>query len=294
MFYNLHNFFDTVDTPDIDDEVLSQYKFNRKCKNLAEVILSINNGQGPDILGVCEIENDQILKNWANQYMKDAKYKTFVVKIPENNNFRGIHTGLISRFPLANIPDNPKTIPPYPYGIHMLQATLDIDGQFLTIFVCHWKSRIGGVAQTNKKRAKAAKALRKAINLHLKKYPDAEFLVCGDFNEQCNDAHLDPSLEEVLGSTLDPLKVSNHLLFNCWSTLPEKERYSYILFGKTSQNFDHILLPPSLLDSKGLNLVPGSFRAYRNPNFFYKRNGLKIPNRKYSDHFPLLLNLKVD
>ena len=68
-FWNVENLYDTIDDPAINDaEFLPSAKnawnserYNTKLKNTAQVILAINGGSGPDILGMAEVENRGVL-----------------------------------------------------------------------------------------------------------------------------------------------------------------------------------------------------------------------------------------
>ena len=72
-WWNLENLFDERDAPverrpeGLKRKIKADLKnwtptvLNRKIKNLSWVINQINNGEGPDILGVCEVENAHVL-----------------------------------------------------------------------------------------------------------------------------------------------------------------------------------------------------------------------------------------
>ena len=68
-FWNLGNLFDTTPSAISSDlEFTPQRGWDDKAKdkkleNLAKTINSLHNNQGPDLLGLCEIENEQIAKN---------------------------------------------------------------------------------------------------------------------------------------------------------------------------------------------------------------------------------------
>jgi hypothetical protein len=70
-FWNVENLFDTIDQPDTDDaEFLpgsekqwDESRFRQKLINLATVIMSMNRGKGPDILGICEVENKAVIES---------------------------------------------------------------------------------------------------------------------------------------------------------------------------------------------------------------------------------------
>lgn len=128
MTYNLENLFDTQDDPGKNDEEFlpralkkttyyqnlcftrsseyyqtecigkdwSESVYRRKISRLADVISRVNDGKGPDILVVEEIENIRALKDLANS-MPTLNYKTVV--LIEGPDERGIDVGLISRLP---------------------------------------------------------------------------------------------------------------------------------------------------------------------------------------------------
>src|SRR5215207_1430041 len=69
--WNLENLFDTKDDPSIkgDEEYMpesakhwTKERLEIKLKNLAKVISKMNDGKGPDVLGVCEVENREVVE----------------------------------------------------------------------------------------------------------------------------------------------------------------------------------------------------------------------------------------
>lgn len=73
-----------------------------KLKNLAQIILGVD-GQGPDILVMEEVENDRILSRLNKEVLAKAGYQTQV--LIEGFDTRGIDVALLSRFPLAGVPE---------------------------------------------------------------------------------------------------------------------------------------------------------------------------------------------
>lgn len=211
MAYNLENFFDTEHDEDTEDWPylpLSQKKnpqhekrceasgdgkdclemdwnqevVSAKIKNLASVILSVDQGQGPDILLVEEVENLKIL-NQLNQQGLQGKYQTVVLE--KGFDTRGINVGLMSRLPLAGkpqlhrIPFKPENAEEDRWqkksrGIYEVPLRLP-QGDTLFIFVVHFPS------QRNPPhwRQQASEFL---ADLILKKGPQAYAIAGGDFN----------------------------------------------------------------------------------------------------------------
>ena len=75
MFYNVENLFDTINsTTTKDSEFLpngekkwNTYRYNYKLNQLAKVFSSIkkdvNNNKLPNIIGLCEVENELVIKD---------------------------------------------------------------------------------------------------------------------------------------------------------------------------------------------------------------------------------------
>lgn len=71
MFYNMENFFDIYDNPlTADDEYTpsgaknwNARRFDDKVSKLSQVIMAVGSENPVDIIGVCEVENKQVLKD---------------------------------------------------------------------------------------------------------------------------------------------------------------------------------------------------------------------------------------
>src|SRR5471030_3341371 len=71
MFYNTENFFDTINDPNKnDDEFLPEAKLNwntqkyfSKINHLAAVIDSVGGTGFPALVGLCEVENETVIKD---------------------------------------------------------------------------------------------------------------------------------------------------------------------------------------------------------------------------------------
>ena len=72
-FYNLENLFDTINDPKTNDEEYTpsngwtSKNYNKKLDNLSRVINEIGTGgnpaNSPVVIGVCEVENRQVLED---------------------------------------------------------------------------------------------------------------------------------------------------------------------------------------------------------------------------------------
>ena len=204
MTYNVENLFDAKDDPDKKDEeylpraVKSSphyqsicyqmtnpyyqkeclYKdwtetlYKRKISRLADVISQVNQGHGPDILVLDEVENIGALKDLAAA-MPSLNYKT--VELIEGPDERGIDVGLISRLPMKEAKLHDAGIKDFKTrGILEVELILP-DGKPLYVLGVHLPSQ---AAPTSARRtvfktlAKVKKSLPK----------DALVYASGDFN----------------------------------------------------------------------------------------------------------------
>ena len=93
--WNVENLFDTIDDPNKSDEEFlpggdkkwNNERLNTKLEHLAKVIGSMNDGNGPDILGIEEVENEELLKNLIHNYLKNDFFKIAYSESPDE---RGI------------------------------------------------------------------------------------------------------------------------------------------------------------------------------------------------------------
>ncbi|MCC6636199.1 MAG: endonuclease/exonuclease/phosphatase family protein, partial [Ignavibacteriaceae bacterium] len=98
--YNVENLFDTINDPTIDDEQFlpsdsskwNSEKYSLKLKNLAAVIDSMNEGRGPDILGLIEVENKAVIEDLIAKLGNGKKYEIVHYDSPDG---RGIDVALI-------------------------------------------------------------------------------------------------------------------------------------------------------------------------------------------------------
>ena len=112
-FYNLENLFDVEDDPNKLDErspimemdsAVRPDVYNKKVKNMAKVISEIGADiaqMPPAILGVCEIENEDVLIDLINSpRLKPYDYDYVHHEAPDE---RSIDTGLLAMFLFVNV-----------------------------------------------------------------------------------------------------------------------------------------------------------------------------------------------
>ena len=194
IFYNLENAFDTIDDPyPGDDEFLPEaprrwtsYRYWKKIRGLYKVIVAAGSWQPPDIVGVCEVENRQVISDLVQATpLAKHPYRILHTNSPDP---RGMDVAAIyhpRRFRLITH----CFIPVQQAGQSLsTRNILYIKGiakgrDTLHIYFSHWPSKWQGTLKTQAKRNQAARVLRRHIDSIRNAENEACIVAMGDFND---------------------------------------------------------------------------------------------------------------
>lgn len=148
--WNLQNLFD-IDVSDIAADLeftpaqgWDAEALDKKLTNLAQIIKLMHGGQGPDLLGICEVENKPLL----DELVARTGLPNLAVAHTESPDIRGIDTSLIYSSAVFALDGEPVG-----HNIHFRHPTRDVfevplrvksNGARLHCFVNHWPSRSQG------------------------------------------------------------------------------------------------------------------------------------------------------
>lgn len=310
-FYNLENLFDTINNPLKLDEYspIMGLKTNRKqayfqkSRNMARVISEIGKDvtqNTPAILGVCEVENRNVLEDIVNDSLLIGK--DYGIIHHDSPDARGIDVALLYQKSLFT-PINTST---YELKIYddqdgkrittrdQLVVSGQLEGDIVYVIVNHWPSRRGGEARSRPKRIAAAKLNRRIVDSLQTQDPYAKIFIMGDMNDNPNN----PSLKDALKTQRKRKKVGFKGLYNPY------ENFFRNGLGTTAYRdnwslFDQIIISKPLLEKDY-----SSFRYYKagifNKNYLITSTGKYkgYPFRSwnnggfsngYSDHFPVYM-----
>ena len=255
-FYNLENLFDTINDINKNDEAspIMEMKFNRsniykkKVSNMAKVVSQIGydyTKRAPSIVGICEVENLNVVQDLINQKeLKDENYGIVHYDSPDN---RGIDVALIYKkniFEVKSsssheviITDN-NSSNRRPTRDQLVVSGL-IDGELIHLIVNHWPSR--GADET--KRIAAAKVNNKIIDSLRGVYKNPKIITMGDFN----DDPFDKSIKKVLGAKKDRKDVEKKDMYNPFETILVDQGIGTNAYRDKWQLFDQIIISKSFL-----------------------------------------------
>ncbi len=312
-FYNLENLFDTIDNPDKKDEYspILQMKsgketaYTQKSDNMAKVISEIGKEKtrkSPSIIGVCEIENSDVLDDLLkNKNLKNEGYNYVHVDSPD---WRGIDVALIykeSDFSVSNFKTYElKAWNSEGYRVKTRSQLLVsgyLDGELIHIIVNHWPSQRGGAKKSEYLRVKSAELNLKIIEDIYFEEPNAKIITLGDFNDN-PDAK---SIKKTLDSKEKKINAGN--LYNPFANM-YKRGFGSLGFLDNMNLFDQILFTSNFLSEDVRDY--DSYKFYKttifNPNYLTTRKGRYkgYPFRSwsngkftggYSDHYPVYVYL---
>lgn len=279
MFYNVENLFDTIDdTTKNDNEFLpnskKKWSNSRWFKKTVKISQVITAAGFPDIVGLCEVENDTVLRRLVNSSL--LWKQQYEILHFESKDQRGIDVAIIykpKRLNLLSIKQNPVNLVGKRNTRDILSATFTNNKDTFALFVNHWPSRYGGKKKSIPKRIIAAQVLKKLIDSVQYSSPNYKIIATGDFNDELND------------SSLTLFKHLNFSEQNYHGTIKYRGKWQYFDHFITSKNLvsnSSILNYEFLLeeDKKYGGLKP--YRTYIGPRY---RNG-------FSDHLPILIKFK--
>jgi hypothetical protein len=297
--WNAENLFDDRDDPKFHDDGEDWFgrdpkAVRQKLDLLAGTLLRLNDGRGPDILALVEVENRravELLRLTLNARLPDAwDYPESGLVHRDNISGRRIEPAILTRLPAREA---------YPDGFgtrRILAARIEgPDGSPLLVLASHWTSRLGG-EETEAKREAYAEVLYRTFLDTYRRDPAADVLICGDFNDEPGD----PSVYLTLRALGEPGRVRvgdrRPYLLDLMAGRDPKIDGTY-RYGSRWQIFDHIVVSPGLLDEAGWLVRPETLQVIRGTTgrgplrFGNERN----PNtRGPSDHFAVSVRLVVD
>ena len=293
---NCENLFDYHDDEGKDDaEYLpeatrhwTKKRYWRKLNNIAQELLSTSDEAIPDLIALCEVENDSVLHDLTHRsLLRNAGYEYLMTSSPD---LRGIDVALLySPFSFAPIRSYPLRVTP----IKGMRPTRDIlyvcgetvSGDTLHVFVVHLPSRYGGERYSRPFRQAATDRLCQSLDSITSLNPEAQILIAGDFNDGAESPALRQICQHGILNLTKDAKAQNGVR-GTYRYKGEWESIDHILgslyiYNKVDTAFIHSL--KFLLEDEKLY---GGFRPRRTYNGMRYQPG-------YSDHLPLVVRLRL-
>lgn len=311
MEYNVENLFDCVDDSLKNDEEFlpgsgrgwTTARYWEKLSRLSKVIVAAGHEHVPDLVGLCEVENDRCMKDLTRRsLLKEAGYWYVMTASPDA---RGVDVALLyqpSTFKKLGV----QTIRIPHEKIDGMRATRDIlhvTGKVLSqdtldVFVCHMPSRSGGEQKSEPYRLLTASVLKQTVDSVMAARQNAHIVIMGDFNDYPDNR----SIAEVLNAvkpegTVEPAQLYDLMAGREGGTYRFKGDWGFL---------DHFIVSGTLLGEKQKG-VKTSYEQVKVADFpflmeeddrygglspFRTYKGWKY-NGGYSDHLPVWMDLLI-
>lgn len=334
-FWNVENLFGPEDHPHRIDWVKSDVGrdldgwskeiYNTKLGQLSRILRQMKGGAGPDILGLCEVEDPYVLQDLVTRLGQDLPNRVYgLVHASADLSSRGIDTCFIYDTSLFSVDETLV----FNHFVMRRTGTRDIlqatfrrvtNGKEIVVMANHWPSRFGGkgAEATSGFRATAGETLSYWHTRILEMAPKGKrtpVVALGDLNDDPWDRSVTLN---ALGTRErgDVERARSAKFYNLtWEFLltpaTDMDGNTRLLegtlyFDRNGNLFDQILVNRPLLDSKTdseFKLVDGSGGIFAPPEMVSTKSGegprrfglpkgdpSRVTLDGYSDHFPVSL-----
>ena len=263
-------------------------RYWHKLNNIAQELLSCSDEGIPDLIALCEVENDSVMRDLTKRsLLRNAGYEYLMTSSPDQ---RGIDVALLySPFTFAPIRSYSIRVEP----IKDMRATRDIlyvcgetiSGDTLHVFVVHQPSKFGGEKYSRPFRQVVADRVCQSVDSIYAVSPDAKLLIAGDFNDAADGNSLQRYYQHRLQNITKDAKGDN----GAEGTYRYKGEW---------ESIDHILASPYIYNNVESAFIHSplflleeeqQYGGYR-PRRTY--NGMRY-QPAYSDHLPLVVRFRV-
>ena len=266
LFWNTENLFDCKDDPQKNDNEFlpeatrhwTSFRYRDKLKNLAKGIIASGNDYVPDLVGLCEVENDSCLYDLTRRSpLKEAGYRYVMTDSPDQ---RGIDVALLYQrgsfqliqYQSIRIPSRKIKKSPTRDILHVVGKV--VSGDTLDVMVCHFPSRSGGKAKSEVHRLLVAEILKQKVDsvMQIRQHPSV--IIMGDFND------------EPVDKSMKGLCADGRLR----NLMAGKQEGTYRYQGEWGI-LDQFLVSETLLDKKEASVLPGKKHRYFVMHFYWKK-----------------------
>ena len=300
LFWNVENLFDCKDDPrKNDNEFLpdakrnwTPYRYWEKVRNLAKGIIASGNDYVPDLVGLCEVENDSCLYDLTRRSpLREAGYRYVMTDSPDQ---RGIDVALFyqrASFKVLlhqsiRVPHKQLKKGPTRDILHVVGKV--VSGDTLDVMVCHLPSRSGGQAKSEPYRIFVADLIKQTVDSLLEVRHHPYIILMGDFNDYPTDKSMKRLCSgKRLHNLMKGKKGGSYRYRGEWGMLDQFIVSGSLLKKKsnirTSKDKAQVLCHPFLLEEDDKYGGEKPFRTY---------NGMRYQGG-FSDHLPICLDLTI-
>ncbi len=327
-WWNLENLFDIENSKDrplwLENHLKNYLKgwtqtlLDKKLANQSRIINGMNNGAGPDIIGVCEIENKKVVELLVVAMNKGGNKRKYDVVHVDSKDDRGIDIAFVFDTKLYSV--SKKNI--FTAAVMKRTATRDLVQVTFTVkktkrqFIVignHWPARSAGQYESEPFRILVAETLSYWMQRIAETKGETMPVICvGDFN----DEPFNRSMMEYALSTDSLARISNArkpniamgdtvrvpYLYNLMWKLLGEDRGTFVFSGEKNMLDQFLVNRAIAIDSAITKFRPGATDIldhvtelvkgdYKTPKRFGKPTD-DLDENGFSDHLPVTFVLQ--
>lgn len=171
----------------------------------------MNGGKGPDVLGLCEVENAAVVKDLIR--VLEPLKRSYRLIHKDSPSGRGIDCAILVDEARAKASDAEFHPVPGVKTRDIVEAKVAVDGKTLFVFMNHWPSRLSD--NGGEQRQKAAKVLRKRVDEILHADAATDIVIGGDLDDHPTDKSVSSTMARCsrrwARSRLEPARPSTRV-----------------------------------------------------------------------------------
>lgn len=315
MTYNVENLFDCRhDSLKEDTEFLPQgdrqwtpSRYWKKLNALAKVVAAAGEERIPDLIGLCEVENDSVLFDLTRRsLLRTLGYRYVVTR---SQDVRGIDVALLYQPGCFRMLESREVV--IPSALNGFRPTRNllytkgqiVNGDTLHVVMCHFPSRLGRSRVSRNHRMLAARTLRALVDSVRASAQEPNIILMGDFNADLKDEIFRETLCVVPADSSASASGRSDKFYEpaCAAGRGKRIRASYRYKG-IWENIDHVFVNGTLLDGRRRLYTHDGLRTVFARPFMCEEDGQYGGERPFrthqgplykggvSDHFPVLLD----
>jgi endonuclease/exonuclease/phosphatase family metal-dependent hydrolase len=190
MTWNVQTFFDGTDDGIEYDEFRESAGWTKeKYRGRLNIFAGVIGGmeRKPDIIAMQEVESAVVVADLASALSAHGYGWTYFANIPG----MALGVGILSRLPLVETRSHSVyvdgVLAPRPMLEAHVRSEADEGSSVLALFVCHWKSKLGGDDATESTRRSSARIILRRISELMETDPDLPVIIMGDLNENYDE-----------------------------------------------------------------------------------------------------------
>ncbi len=292
-WWNVGNLFDDHDDPHTDDFIRQRFEYVRDLKEIAQIIGSLH--PMASLVGLGEVENHRVVNDLIKELHWHPRHPDYHCNhYVDSRDPRGIDVAYMHRQDQALRVDHVEAL--YPNDRDAVRPLLLIHarlhGHLIHIAFLHSKSRRSGPTHSHddtpgsRIRFAYAYLIRKlALQAGGSGIP---FIAMGDFNDEPNSPALIHGAQAWNGRPKKERHYKDHRLYNLSNEMAADAKGTHCYHGHWAF-LDQVLVNGCLLRGEHIRIVDRPHIHTHKP-LLYRGE----PNRWYSDHLPISINLALN